>query len=146
MFLLFKQLFSIWFMHICAFKSLMLNNECQSIYLENGKQGQIHKWHSLMDHFAWTCQCWPTSKNLPTTALHRHRIEFGKLVGSDEWQGHTYIYIYIYIYRERERERERESQGNPCLQCNLMLMMINHPLETDYSKDLFQNDQVFGSR
>ena len=30
------------------------------------KQGQTHKWHSFVEPYAWTYQCWPTSKNLFT--------------------------------------------------------------------------------
>ena len=30
--------------------------------------------HSPMDPFIWLCQCWPTCKNLLTTALHGHKM------------------------------------------------------------------------
>ena len=47
-----------------------------------------------MDPVPWLCQCWPTSKNLTTIALHGHRMWF-KTIGMDGEQ-------------ERVRERVRE--------------------------------------
>ena len=35
------------------------------------KQGRTHKWRPSMDPYIWTCQCWPTSKNLSTLCGHR---------------------------------------------------------------------------
>ena len=53
-----------------------------------------------MDSFTWSCQCWPTSKILRTTALHRQRSTLEDLQEAmfdrDGW-----------MERERERERER---------------------------------------
>ena len=51
-----------------------------------------------MDPFTWTCQCWPTSKYLPRTALCWHWKQFGKHAGSDGW----------------ETDGVSERQGNPC--------------------------------
>ena len=49
--------------------------------------GRTHKWCFSIDPYTWTCLCWLTSKNLSTSALCRHRIEFGRSVGSDGWLG-----------------------------------------------------------
>ena len=38
------------------------------------KQGRTHKWRSSMDPFTWTCQSWPTNKNLFTSALFGHKL------------------------------------------------------------------------
>ena len=63
------------------------------------KQGPIQKWHSSMAPYTWTCLCWPTSKNLFTSALCGHRRYFGRPTRSD--------------WRERERERERVREIHP---------------------------------
>ena len=39
------------------------------------EQGQNHKWCSLMASCPWTCQCWPISKDLVTSALYGHRMQ-----------------------------------------------------------------------
>ena len=49
------------------------------------KQGETHKWRSSMDPYAWTCQCWPISKDLFTIKLYEHRMMFGRPYGSDGW-------------------------------------------------------------
>ena len=76
------------------------------------KQGRTHKWHSLMDLFTWTCQCWLISKNL-------HTCNFEDLL----------------------RERKRESQGTPCCKRDLMKNTIRlNPLESNV--DVFNLQQV----
>ena len=51
-----------------------------------GKLGRTHKWRSPMDPFTWTRQCWPTNKNLPTTALYGPRMLSWRRSGSDGWK------------------------------------------------------------
>ena len=49
-------------------------------------QGRTHKWRSSMDPYTWTCQCWPISKNLFTSALCRDKMLFGgPAAESDGW-------------------------------------------------------------
>ena len=48
------------------------------------KQGRTDEWLSLTDLFRWTCQCWPTDKNLPTTALYGRKMSW-RPAGSDGW-------------------------------------------------------------
>ena len=77
------------------------------------KQGQTHKWHSLMGYYTWTYQHWSTSKNLLSSALCRHWMLFRGHAKSSGQLG----------WMVRKRERERESRESVCFQ--LDLMMIN---------------------
>ena len=61
------------------------------------KQGWIHKWHSSMDLYTWTCQCWQTVKNYISSVQKQDVI----------WK----------IYQKQWRETE--NQGNLYWQCNL---------------------------
>ena len=47
------------------------NETCRTLLK---KQGHTHKRCSSMNPFIWTCQGWPTSKNLFTLALCEHRM------------------------------------------------------------------------
>ena len=84
------------------------NKTCKTL-LE--KQGQTHKWCSLMDPFTQMCQCWPTNKNLPGQqfSMDRGCGQEDLLELIDEWQEcvreiHASsvtcrdIYIYITVY------------------------------------------------
>ena len=63
-------------------KPFKMNMTCQALMK---KQGQTHKWHSLMDSCTWTCQCWPTCKDLFTSVLYRHRMLSRWPPRSDRW-------------------------------------------------------------
>ena len=63
------------------------------------KQERTHKWRSPMDHFLCTCQCWPTNKNFPSTALS------GKRWNVEDLQG---------VIDDRDGWRERVHLRNPC--------------------------------
>ena len=81
------------------------------------KEGRTHKCRSATDPIIWSYQCWPTSKNLQqqlyadTGCMLEDPL--GAMDDRDRW-------------RAREKERERVSQGNPCEQCDLMIMVIRH--------------------
>ena len=49
---------------------LLINTDMQDPAGEAGMNNR----HSLMDPYIWMCQCWSTKKNVPTTALYRHRM------------------------------------------------------------------------
>ena len=69
------------------------------------------KWRSFIDLNTLTCLRWPTNKNLFTSALCGHSVQFGRPVGSDRrWEG-----------------TKRVSQGNPCCQHDLIMMMMVIP-------------------
>ena len=53
------------------------NKTCRTL---QEKQGQTHKWRSSMDHYTWTCQCWPTSNNLFTSAVCGHRCSLSGMM------------------------------------------------------------------
>ena len=72
--------------------SSKMNKACWAL-LEN--QGQTHKWCFPMESNIWTHSCWPTSKNLHSSPLCRHRIQSRWFIKNDDWQGWVYIYIYI---------------------------------------------------
>ena len=57
-----------------------VNKTCETL-LE--KQRQMYKRHSPIDSYTQMCQCWSTSKNLPTTALYTHRMQFRRPSRSD---------------------------------------------------------------
>ena len=65
------------------------------------KQGRTHKWCSSMNPYTWTCQYWPTSKNLFTSALCGQRMKFGRPAKSDGYNQDGW----------RERERFKEIRG-----------------------------------
>ena len=84
------------------------NKACRTLLK---KQGLTHKWPSSVDPCTWTCQCWPTKKNLPTTALcwdtgctlenlpegMNHRDEWREGIREIHASSATWLYIYIYI-------------------------------------------------
>ena len=59
-----------------------------------------------MDPYTWTGQGCPTSKN-----LHQLCVDTG--CSLEDLQG-----------VKDDRERKRESQGNPCCQCDLMMIKV----------------------
>ena len=60
----------------------LVNKTCKTL-LE--KQRGTLKWCSSMDHYTWSCLCWPTSKNLFTS---------GWLVGWVLWHINLYKLFY----------------------------------------------------
>ena len=61
----------------------------------------------------WSCQCWSTSKNLPTTALHGYGMQFRWHVGAiDDRDGEKAR------GRERERQRDRVKEIRACSAVN----------------------------
>ena len=68
------------------------------------KQGQTHKWHSSMNPYLWMCQCWPTNKNLFTSALCGYRMEFrgparnNLMIGTDGWVRKIHAVSTIWSY------------------------------------------------
>ena len=56
-------------------------------YIEQNLEAISHKTAAVrpMDPFTWTCQCWPTNKNLSTTALYRLMSLKDQLEAMDCW-------------------------------------------------------------
>ena len=59
-----------------------------------------HKWRSAVDIYTWTCLCWPTGKNLFTSALWIRDV------------------IWKNCRRRWMRRMKRESKENPCRLCD----------------------------
>ena len=70
------------------------------------KEGRIHKRRSLFDSYIRTRQCWQTSKEIHTLALHGYWMQSRGSAKSDGWS------------ERRERERERIW----CYQCDMMII------------------------
>ena len=93
-------------------RNSLQNSSCSATYLPSHKPSktnktcwaqlekkeQAHKQCSLMDSYTWTHQYWLTSKDLHTSALCGHRMQFRRPAKSDRWQ----------------RQMVRENQGTLC--------------------------------
>ena len=73
----------------------MMNLICGTL-LE--KQRQNHKWHSLIDSFTWSCDCWLTSKNFNRSSAWTLAVVWMKSVLAVQLDDDVCIYIYLYIY------------------------------------------------